>query len=1154
MGTLRYRAAFAAGLWLAALPVFGFDSIHLQQTITAPALKNFTPTGVAFDSNGQLWVTDPKNNQLDLFSSSGTFLRSIGHAGKQPGEFQTPYGIAVGPDARVYVADSGNARVDIFSADGQWQDSFGEKGSGLGQFREPWAIAIGMDGTIAVSDRDSSHVQLFSPDGIFLQQFDAGGPADAVAISPTGYIYTLQLKTRTLQAWSPVGQPHGSVTGEEPGVAGFDEPGFLATGRNGFLYVSDAGSRQFRELDRNGRTRGSFGRKGSGEGQFRAPAGIAVSDELLAVADTRNRAITLLRMEHTEQSALPPMPIARLQVHRRATLPAVADALAVNADGSLHTLSISRMEVLTWNLTANTTSAIDLRKTVPPFRNPSGITTAPSSGSLFIADAALDRVFKLDRQGKTLLEFGKHHELSKPHGMSCSPKGILLIADTGKGQFEAYNHQALFQFSGGEKTAGPGQLKAPSEVAWDKDQVYVADPGTKKVVTFTTSGRFVRETGPLGGDTLEDPRAVAVDREGHLFVLDAVRGRVLVFDSTGLYLGGFGTQGQSAGFFNKPKAFALSDSGDLYVAEANRIQVFHVVLLPPTPQHVTAVPGEGFVTLKWDAVPTRFPAQYVVYRSSAGASATVVKQTLDTTWTDDTLTPKTTFAYLIAAQSTEGATSAPSLPTLAAILPITSGPRVDLSTAQINGVFSANYKFYGREPFGRVTLHNTTAVPAQKVGLSIMVQEYMDFPSEAVVGELHPDETREVPLTATFNNKVLSVTETTPVQAQLKVTWYSGERQESATFHQSFLLYSRNTLRWDLKERVAAFITPNDPPVLDFARGVTVPFSVAHAGAPLPNSVLTAWSVFSGLSTYGMSYLPRPNNPYDRVSLDSSTVDTMQFPRETLRRKSGDCADVVALLAAALESMTLNTAVIDVPGHLFLMVDTGESRREALALPEHLLVPYAGTWWIPIEATLLGDSFTNAWKKGAEEYQRWNASRQLTIIDTHHAWGTFEPATLPDQPADVTAPTLAQIEGKFLPDWKALAELRWQTAAADARAAVAATPASGAPWLQLGLIAIDYKKYDQAAMAFTHAKDDPATAAAALNDLGNLAFIKEDWTGAEKAYQSAAQKDATDARVLVNLARAQKKLGKTDDAQKTFALAIAEDATLKAEIPSLEAL
>src|SRR5207302_7980398 len=231
----------------------------------------------------------------------------------------------------------------------------------------------------------------------------------------------------------------------------------------------------------------------------------------------------------------------------------------------------------------------------------------------------------------------------------------------GNNRFQAFNHQGLFQFSGGEKGSGPGGLRRPVGIAWAKDRVYVADAGNKKVATFSTSGRFLREMGAMGPEMLVEPRQVAVDREGNLFVLDAARGRVVAYDPQGVYLGGFGTLGKAPGCINTRRDFALNENGDLFVAEEGRMQAFRVVLLPPAPSNLSATSGEGYVTLKWDPVKTRIPAKYVVYRAAPQGESEKLKETVETSLTDDTLTPDTTYTYTVAAQSVQGALSVPSV-------------------------------------------------------------------------------------------------------------------------------------------------------------------------------------------------------------------------------------------------------------------------------------------------------------------------------------------------------------------------------------------------------------------------------------------------------------------------------------------------------------
>jgi len=1180
---LQKRYIFGLVL-LFAQPAYCFDSVQLKKTLYAPASsKSFSPTCIAVDDSGRTWVTDPQNNRLLLFTAAGDFLQAVGERGSGAGQFQQPEGVAVDADGNAYVADSGNGRIQVFSPDAKFVTAFGERGSDPGQFKTPWTIAVSRDGVVVVADKEADHVQLFSKDGVFLHTLDVGAPVDGLAIDPAGRIYTSHVKLRQVEIWSPAGQLLKTFTGGEPGVKPFDKPLNLAVSAAGLVYVTEPGASRFRELDPAGHTLGVFGRSGTGDGQFKGMEGIAVKDETVYVCDSRNHRIALFSL--SRPSALPPLtPVAaaRLQVSRKPALPIDVDRLAWNSDGSLHALSFSRGEVVTFDISGSTVARIDLKNDLG-IRNPSGITTAPSSGALFIADAGDDRVVKIDKKtGKVVLEFGKstsmfksgQGELSKPQGIACSPQGVLFVADSGSDNIQAFNHQGMFQFSSGEKGSDHGQLRSPVSVAWDKDRLYVADPGNRKVVTFNGTGRFLHETGIVGPETLVDPRQVAVDREGNLFVLDAARGRVVAYDPQGIYLGGFGSTGRGEGFLNHPRGFALNDNGDLFVAEEGRIKAFHVVLLPPPPLNVVATPGEGYVSLKWDAVPARYPVRYIVYRSTPAAEAQRLKDTVDTATTDDTLSSNTTYTYMILSQSVQGATSVPSAPVSVAARALASGPRLEIVNAQIDDVFSAHYKYYGRVPLGHVIIRNNGLPPVQKIKVSFAIQGYMDYPSETPIPELHSMEERDIPLLATFNNRILEVTETTPIQAQVKLTFYNGDQASEVVRNLPFKLYSRNTTRWDKKDRFAAFVTPNDPPVIDFARGVATSFAEAHQGAPVPSSLETAWAVFEGLGTYGITYLPRPNNPYDRVSLDSTTVDSLQFARETLSRKSGDCADVVALLASALESLTVTTCALDAPGHLFLMFDTGESDKAALSFPEDWVVPYAGTYWIPVEATMLGSPFLEAWKQGAEEYRRWSqqghpssalveddprsrntgSGGKVTPIDIHLAWRTFEPATLPEIASGAKPPTREQIEEKFLPDWKALVNLRWQTGLEAGKQAAAAAPAAGEPWLHLGFLAVEFRKYDDAKEYFMKARDDQATAAAAYNNLGNLAFIRGDLTSAESDYTSAKEKDTTDGQVLINLARVYLKQGLKQKATATFERGVTLDPSLREQYPDVSTL
>ena len=72
------------------------------------------PNGVAVDEEGNIIVADSRNDRIQVFSSSGTFLTKFGVKGTAPGEFDRPSGICISPEGIIIVVDFGNNRVQMF--------------------------------------------------------------------------------------------------------------------------------------------------------------------------------------------------------------------------------------------------------------------------------------------------------------------------------------------------------------------------------------------------------------------------------------------------------------------------------------------------------------------------------------------------------------------------------------------------------------------------------------------------------------------------------------------------------------------------------------------------------------------------------------------------------------------------------------------------------------------------------------------------------------------------------------------------------------------------------------------------------------------------------------------------------------------------------
>lgn len=84
------------------------------------------PTDVAWDSDDNIYISDGyTNSRIAKYDKRGNWVKSWGsrgsgglHADENPGQFNTPHNIAVDRQNNVYVADRGNRRIQVFDTSG----------------------------------------------------------------------------------------------------------------------------------------------------------------------------------------------------------------------------------------------------------------------------------------------------------------------------------------------------------------------------------------------------------------------------------------------------------------------------------------------------------------------------------------------------------------------------------------------------------------------------------------------------------------------------------------------------------------------------------------------------------------------------------------------------------------------------------------------------------------------------------------------------------------------------------------------------------------------------------------------------------------------------------------------------------------------------
>jgi sugar lactone lactonase YvrE len=199
------------------------------------------PEGIAVAGDGDLWVVDGEQDRLLELSPEGKCLREIGASGSGAGQFSSPGGVAIGPNGHIWVADSGNARIEELSENGEYLGQFGSFGSAAGQFEWPNGVAVDAQGHVWVADALGERVQELSEAGTPLGEVSARLPSPIV-VDSHGNIFVSELGGGQVRELNPELQSVALVGSAGSGPGQYRWPAGLAVQPNGTLWVSDQGN------------------------------------------------------------------------------------------------------------------------------------------------------------------------------------------------------------------------------------------------------------------------------------------------------------------------------------------------------------------------------------------------------------------------------------------------------------------------------------------------------------------------------------------------------------------------------------------------------------------------------------------------------------------------------------------------------------------------------------------------------------------------------------------------------------------------------------------------------------------------------------------------------------------------------------------------
>ena len=265
-------------------------------------------------------------------------------------------------------------------------------------------------------------------------------------------------------------------------ISGLNVPYGVVVTKNEEIVVAERDSHCITILNKEGKKVKSFGTKGTKEGQFTYPRGVAISH-----------------------------------------------------DGHILVTDNHRLQKLTFE--GDYVKSVGSSKTGNgplQFQYPKGITVHPTTGQIFIGDSNNHRIQVLNNNLTYSHSFGKKgsspEQFNSPWDVTFDNEGYLYVADSDNHCIKKFTSTGQYISTFSSKGSNPGQIKDPTSIIIDNNLLYISEFGNNRISIFDTNGCFIHCFGKSGSGEREfnRPRGITVDSLGNLYVSDFSNNRLVV--------------------------------------------------------------------------------------------------------------------------------------------------------------------------------------------------------------------------------------------------------------------------------------------------------------------------------------------------------------------------------------------------------------------------------------------------------------------------------------------------------------------------------------------------------------------------------------------------------------------------------------------------
>jgi sugar lactone lactonase YvrE len=308
----------------------------------------------------------------------------------------------------------------------------------------------------------------------------AASPGSWTGAQPIVYSYQWQRCAPGL-----IGSP-GSANGQ------FEQPGDVAVGAGGDLWVVDTGNDRVEEFNESGEYLSQFGSSGSGSGQLSEPAALAITPEGdIWVADTGN--------DRVEEFSPSGKYIA--QIDPPESEPGFLEepeGVAIDRDGDVWVSNTGGGDLVEFNEQGEYMRTVGSEGSAPgQLGEPEGI-AVDAQGHVWVADWSNDRVQEWGEHGEYLREFGSPGsgagQFENPYGVAVGASGDVWVGDVHNDRVEEFGERGEYLGQFGASGSAPGQfgLAFPMGLAvLSNGDLWLTDGENDRLERFNGQGEYL---------------------------------------------------------------------------------------------------------------------------------------------------------------------------------------------------------------------------------------------------------------------------------------------------------------------------------------------------------------------------------------------------------------------------------------------------------------------------------------------------------------------------------------------------------------------------------------------------------------------------------------------------------------------------------------